>query len=664
MAMALSEFTVNHVFKELRNTGAIHDVWSIRMGLDDDGNAGDMVFDEGYTGEKDNPSYDEVETPFNEAFTKTAASKDDMRGFIAAIGNPYISIREHGYFDISFCIPFTTGKMCWTKYDRKGDVTHVKEASLDGFTYVFTVQLGKIAYPFPEADIPHPIARENVKAYVTAQTNNAPSLRPEDFTVERLFLDFENADFIADTARTIIPAGMSDSGWIDFQRLLQLYFTEDLAGSANPYVLGYAVTIPDLEKRDPAVFQPASLDYSTSFVAVDGGGLHEASPGAGATGDDKRCALNYLMMVTEPVKAKATARGEFASLIGEEDVIDKLHKYNVLGLDYGLFYEKYLLPGLDIIATELNATVADMENSKSSTEPGPINIWSESTSQRISHTGSFAVQGSVDRKSVGFQQAEIGVYVGSDSSGQGGKGTSGSFHTWKKTIHARPRADIVFQRFVITQEVLNSLKARDTPDDVLNRLGALKDRPFESMATFSKALESRLTPDQLTQYRPSIVEGAGKGCLRIDLQFDQDTDYHCEWGDSKSPVTSKKSAHTSQAGAGMYLDVYPGADGHMFVTISPYDRTVVTTTGDAWAVEDVNGKITGDFFSKLLLPNFQSALKLRLESGLKTLPEVVLPISNVYKYKAIGFIEGGPCDSVITFQSSYIPAYDLNSSAR
>jgi hypothetical protein len=99
----------------------------------------------------------------------------------------------------------------------------------------------------------------------------------------------------------------------------------------------------------------------------------------------------------------------------------------------------------------------------------------------------------------------------------------------------------------------------------------------------------------------------------------------------------------------------------MLACIGPYGEGVKPIVGAEGknaveTVKDVNRHVTGTFYSELLLSKFCDDLKENLQADLKTLPQIVLPISNVYMYKEVGFKkrkdEGY---GVITFHSTYAP---------
>jgi hypothetical protein len=583
MVMALSEFTINHLFIRLK----LHPVWSIRMTYIKGTLIDPVVFDEGIADQ--NRSYGDVKPIFDGAFANVPGN-EDRKGFIAEIRNPFISIREKEHFNVSFSIPFAKGELAWTEYDRDAGVNIAENCSLAGLTYVFTVELSKISHPYPQATFIDPVAQENVKAYVEAQLDNT-KLEAKDFTIETLFLNFENANFIADSAATIYPDGADpmDQRWGEFQNELQRYFKQRLAGSANPWVLGYGVTVPDLEKRADAVFQPASLNLSTSFAqAVDENGHLQTNPKGSAKADPRKCSLNYLMMITKASTADPDAGTIARSLIDE---------YDVLGIDYSLFFDRYLKPAFDIISNQLNATLQALNNSDASGQTGFLLV-NVQEGRTISYDGTFALRCAPDLRSVDFGSATVHASASRTTTSPpgplGGPGTK-THVEWRKTIHAHPSARIMFPRLTTS-------------------------------------------------------DGSVRDCLRVDLRLAETTDYYYEYDKAGSATTSRD-------GAGLYLDAYPAPDGQMSVTISQYDDHQTTLTkGKQETVNKVDSVISGDFFSRLKLPGFLSALTGKLQTGLNTLPKVVLPISNVYKYKAIRFMDSEQLsDRVITFQSTYSP---------
>ncbi len=589
MVTCLSENTINGNFDFMFNfLGQIHDAWSCRLTLDGSLEVTEAIIDEGYKPDGDDkfPTYDEMNTKFTAAF-RARPENSFMQGFVAQIGSPYISIRRDTSRKVNFHIPFEKGRL------ESALVTNaVREWNLAGIVYVFEVDLSRIQYS-DVTKISDPIAAENLAKYISVATKNTSEstlkkpLTAQDFTLEKLFLNFETATLMADSAWTEYPEGWTKGDktvWVIFQTLLQNYFAgpdSSFKGSEHPYVLGYGVTAPNLAECDPAIFQPKELDFSTSFVA-ESGTVQDPDK---IKGDGKKCSLNYLMTVKNAPDKKSTATGVMDSLLTEHDL---------LGIDYGLFYESYLQQVFDIIIGQLNKTVETLNKSKQERSTSGVIIQAKGD-EKIQAVGTFKVErDATDELRFHFGNATVHVSSYTKEQSMSGGGMAPSIQTkvydYRKTIVARPTADLTF------------------PQD----------------------------------------EKLHASILRIGLKFLENTDYY---------YGTKLKAQTTQDGAGLHIDLYPGDKGDMLVRIHPYGESVSPrlTWGDWSAVSTVNGAISGEFYKSLKLPTFLDELKGRLEVGLKSLPKVVLPISNVYTYKSVGYIKHGTDEtkSVITFQSTY-----------
>jgi len=64
------------------------------------------------------------------------------------------------------------------------------------------------------------------------------------------------------------------------------------------------------------------------------------------------------------------------------------------------------------------------------------------------------------------------------------------------------------KQYIVTQEVLDKLKAENIPDDIILILGKLKDTRFRSPKEFREALKSELNTKELNTYGNKILENA------------------------------------------------------------------------------------------------------------------------------------------------------------
>jgi hypothetical protein len=114
-------------------------------------------------------------------------------------------------------------------------------------------------------------------------------LSDDDFTIESLFLNFENANIISfDPGSSKFPKEAA----LPLQVAVKNYFDQILTGSDNPYVLGYGVSRRKISSSEKAMFQPTSLNFSTSYSSRQ----FDVNPIPG-----EFSAFNFLMMLNNNV---------------------------------------------------------------------------------------------------------------------------------------------------------------------------------------------------------------------------------------------------------------------------------------------------------------------------------------------------------------------------
>lgn len=167
----------------------------------------------------------------------------------AKIDAPTIEIIDKDTQRLFFNLTFISGSLFY----RPDDTSEVKTIDLAGCVYAFTTPIGRLKInknqmvmeADDEIDL---ILRES-------------GLSEEDFRIESLFLNLENANISTfDKGRSKFP----EDATLPLQIAIESYFNLMLTESENPYVLGYGVTRPPI-KSEQAMFQPTSLAYSTSF---------------------------------------------------------------------------------------------------------------------------------------------------------------------------------------------------------------------------------------------------------------------------------------------------------------------------------------------------------------------------------------------------------------
>jgi len=647
MVSALSEAVINTLFADLKTEETIKKVWSFRFDIDErdtiQENSG--VFNENFPTDT-NPGYEEVKGKFDEAFAQPRAQNIRMQGFIAEIGDPSITILENSYSELLFNIPFKIGKMTRTFYfDNPPENT-----ILDGITYVFKVQIGKISSTYPSLKNYTEAAKKNLTFYmgkilkqylqskidqifdgyegrdkealekdinermdkidfsdvegvntifaevlkvpefapIKEQLEKITLLQPEDFLIESLFLNFETADFIADSAYTIQPDPKMDIGaWSKLQELIQLYFKDDL--NSNPYVLGYGVTVPELVKLEPAILQPTSLNFSASFVAAkDKDGKEKKNPQGEPVGDPKESSVNYLMMTT----------GKAPRIKGIDSLLDSsIDSSSALGIEFNLFYDKYLEKISEYIGEKLSENNSNLARSES--DPQGVGFNFSQSDGSIKVTGGLEIDRDYLTISFGSQQIDALMFRINTSITSGGRFYA---YKYKKNITLTPMIEMEFRDDKI----------------ILN---------FQ---------------------------------LRMDIEYDSYDN------PGKKNCKSTNFGIEGTTPQGLIITLSCGTKGSFDCTIEEVANKEVCYVGNNKAEGIVNKSIDNkSFFDVLSSKKFLDNLRRGIEKDFNTLPNVVLPLGNVFLYKKIVpkevMIQIGDKQTkivdTVNFSSTYAPEF-------
>ena len=155
---------------------------------------------------------------------------------------------------------------------------NAKERSLEfaGWRYAFRVRMDMQAIERS--------AIEAGKAVPADVREKLSAFRDDMFSIRRLFMDFQSADLAdfdpRESAMPLPDGSPAGAGVIGrLKDALAVHF-KTLAGSDNPYVLGYSVERRRDAADPPALFAPTSATFSTFRDA-----------------DDGRSALNFLLML-------------------------------------------------------------------------------------------------------------------------------------------------------------------------------------------------------------------------------------------------------------------------------------------------------------------------------------------------------------------------------
>lgn len=311
MVLAISESTINYQFQHLYQRKIIRQNWNI------------IIFDD----EKQKPKINQTDEDF-----KADIDKEEFAlAFNAKINAPKISILKNERKVLNFAIQFSGGKMYnWIGHGRS---SKLKETEMKDWQYTFKVQIGSI-----EKDT------KNTGSWITEESKahfeqicKDIGLPQELFTMESLFLDFENANYADyNQSESRFPSSIIDL--TDFQNLLSNYF-KTLIKMDNPYILGYGIKLKKIKGQEKALFQPTALKYSTSY-------------------DDNAAlrAFNFLMMADgRDFPADQDVGVLPKSLISK----DSPEVDGVLGIDFALFNDKLLNPIVDDLTVFINDIFKD-----------------------------------------------------------------------------------------------------------------------------------------------------------------------------------------------------------------------------------------------------------------------------------------------------------------
>ncbi|MCE7992919.1 MAG: hypothetical protein HEP71_13100 [Roseivirga sp.] len=296
MVLGLSQNTINYQFHQLHRGRVIHRDWAVLMGnVNNRGKKGDP-FALLRTAENESAFNDKIDLwvdlqeqiadafedqDFGEIGTLTgqlkAANADFDLGWDASIKAPTINILDQNTQSLILNIAFRSGRLLY----RTNSLTEVTEFDLKNCVYAFEVPIGKLQITKDRMVLK---AQEEMDTVIRES-----GLSDDDFTIESLFLNFENANIISfDPGRSNFP----EEAALPLQVSVKNYFDQTLAGSDNPYVLGYGVSRRKISSSEPAMFQPTSLNFSTSYSS-------QMDPETPVPGEFS--AFNFLMMLNNRV---------------------------------------------------------------------------------------------------------------------------------------------------------------------------------------------------------------------------------------------------------------------------------------------------------------------------------------------------------------------------
>ncbi|WP_046757467.1 hypothetical protein [Kordia jejudonensis] len=298
MALALSENTINYQFKELHTRSIIHKKWGILAGTqkvndvkkdfhitDQDANFNTKL--ERWIDLQQQISNAREHNEWSEIGKLVATLAEENLnfdfGWNANLNAPKINIIQNDSKNLTLQIRFKSGKL----YYRPDETGVVEHYNLKGAVYAFTVPIGQLS-----------VDKDNMILDAGAEVKKIiknSGLSDQDFTIESLFLNFQNANIATyNQQKSNLPEGAV----VAFKVAIENYFNVILQGEENSYVLGYSLQRKRIKPSEHAMFQPTSLNFSTSYSKQK---------------DEKKrgqfSALNFLMMLNDTKPPTNTTAG-------------------------------------------------------------------------------------------------------------------------------------------------------------------------------------------------------------------------------------------------------------------------------------------------------------------------------------------------------------------
>lgn len=262
----------------------------------------------------------EWDTEFNYGDVKTniKATIEDLR----------LSVLEKEHSQVLFTISFGAGSTL---------TINDKVTSMQGWKYAFVVNINKIAYKGEDIiDAKQTLITKtaNNKVIEIIRDSSIPSAK---FTVECLFLDFQNANIANYSRANSSLTGLSKKDIPMFTCTLTEHFN-DLQNDKNPYILGYNLTIlPQLSPIENAVFQPTYCTFSTSYDETK-----------------EFQALNFLMMTENRAQPAAQSAG-----ILDKSLITSKEDDGIFAITFPLFKSKLLQSIAEVFQKVLSTNISN-----------------------------------------------------------------------------------------------------------------------------------------------------------------------------------------------------------------------------------------------------------------------------------------------------------------
>ncbi|CAM1342529.1 hypothetical protein [Tenacibaculum aestuarii] len=286
MVLTLSQNTINYQFEQLHKLNVIQKKWGVLAG-NIEKNGAEKSFhisneDENFKKKLNDwiNIQDEISkakaandwSKVGELINRAENEKINFNfGWDTNLAAPVITIKEKESHSLLLEIRFKKGKL----YYKEESIAPVKIYELKDTVYAFNVPIGQLEVNKKSMVL-------NTGGQVTKIIRES-GLTEQDFTIESLFLNFENANIsIFDKNKSTFP----DNASKEFSRAVEEYFNLMIKNSENPYVLGYGVRRKKIKATEKAMFQPTSLGFTTSYSSH----LKKAGMFSG---------LNFLMMLND-----------------------------------------------------------------------------------------------------------------------------------------------------------------------------------------------------------------------------------------------------------------------------------------------------------------------------------------------------------------------------
>lgn len=293
MVLSLSQNTINFQFLQLFKRNIIHKKWGVLGGenkekksfhvTDQDAEFKQKIKDWIAIQKKiEQARKDNQWSTIGELMNRVQTENLNFTfGWDAVLIAPKVTFIKDNTKEVFLEIGFKSGKL----YFRKEETQSVTVYDLKDSLYVFKVPIGKLQ-----------VTKDKMlkEASNSAQEVIRKSgLSDEDFTINSLFLNFSNANIANfDTTNSKLPKDSSEA----FQNAISNYFNMTISGSDNPYVLGYGIHRKKIKASEKAMFQPTSLNFSTSYSNKDKNtGVFSA--------------FNFLMMLNDTKPPTSTTAG-------------------------------------------------------------------------------------------------------------------------------------------------------------------------------------------------------------------------------------------------------------------------------------------------------------------------------------------------------------------